>query len=47
LSALCEREGATKHDLAALRHVAEQLTEGLDTAPVAKARALLETAGRA
>jgi len=47
LSALCEREGATTHDLAALRHVVEQLTEGLDTAPVARARALLEAAGRA
>jgi len=47
LSALCEREGATTHDLAALRQVAEQLTEGLDTAPVAKARALLEATGRA
>jgi len=47
LSALCEREVATTHDLAALRHVVEQLTEGLDTAPVARARALLEAAGRA
>jgi DNA-binding winged helix-turn-helix (wHTH) protein/tetratricopeptide (TPR) repeat protein len=42
LSALSEREGATADDLAELRRVVERLTEGLDTAPVARARALLE-----
>ena len=47
LSALCERAGASAADLAALREVVERLTEGLDTAPLAKAQALLEAAGRA
>ena len=41
LSALCERDDATAEDFAALRHVVDQLTEGLDTPPVARARALL------
>jgi hypothetical protein len=44
LSALCEHEGASADDLAGLGHVVAQLTEGLDTAPVARARALLEAA---
>lgn len=47
LSALCEREDKTAEDLASLRLVLGQLTEGLDTAPVARARALLEAAGTA
>ena len=42
LSALCEREDATGQDFAALRHVVDRLTEGLDTPPLARARALLE-----
>jgi hypothetical protein len=42
LSALCERKGASAKDCAALRHVVDQFTEGLDTPPVARARALLE-----
>ena len=42
LSALCERDGATAEDFAALAQVVNRLTEGLDTAPVARARALLE-----
>jgi hypothetical protein len=41
LSALCERKDATAKDFAALRHLVDRLTEGLDTPPVAKARALL------
>ena len=47
LSALCEREDATAEERAGLRSVIDQLTEGLDTAPVARARALLEDAARA
>jgi DNA-binding winged helix-turn-helix (wHTH) protein/tetratricopeptide (TPR) repeat protein len=47
LLALCERDGSTAGDRAALRDVVEQLTEGLDTPPVARARALLEAAGTA
>ena len=47
LLALCERDGATAGDRAALRDVVELLTEGLDTPPVARARALLEAAGTA
>ena len=47
LTALCEGGRATAEDLASLRLVLGQLSEGLDTAPVAKARALLEVAGRA
>jgi DNA-binding winged helix-turn-helix (wHTH) protein/tetratricopeptide (TPR) repeat protein len=42
LSALCDRADATADDLASLRLVLDQLTEGLDTAPVARARRLLE-----
>jgi len=42
LSALCERKNATAKDFAALRHVLDRLTEGLDTPPAARARALLE-----
>ena len=42
LSALCEREDKTAEDVASLRLVLDQLTEGLDTAPVEKARALLK-----
>jgi hypothetical protein len=42
LSALCEREDRTAEDVASLRLVLDQLTEGLDTAPVERARALLE-----
>ena len=42
LSALCERKHATAKDFAALRHLVDRLTEGLDTPPVARARALLE-----
>ena len=41
LSALCERAEATAEDLQSLRRVVDQLTEGLDTALVARARALL------
>ena len=36
LSALCEREDKTAEDVASLRLVLDQLTEGLDTAPVKK-----------
>ena len=39
--ALCERGDATAVELAALREVAEGLTEGLDTPPVVRARALI------
>jgi len=39
--ALCERGDATAVELAALREVAEGLTEGLDTPPVVRARALV------
>ena len=42
LSALCEREDRTAEDVASLRLVLDQFAEGLDTAPVEKARALLE-----
>jgi tetratricopeptide (TPR) repeat protein len=42
VSALCERADATAENLAALRVVLERLTEGLDTAPVERARALLK-----
>jgi tetratricopeptide (TPR) repeat protein len=45
LSALCERLDASAEDRAALRQVLDRMTEGLDTPPVAKARALLEAAG--
>jgi len=41
LLALCAREDATAEDLQALASLIDQLTEGLDTAPVARARALL------
>jgi tetratricopeptide (TPR) repeat protein len=47
LSALWEREGATAKVRAALRRVVDRLTEGLDTLPVARARALLEDTARA
>ena len=47
LSALCERDDATAEDFAALAQVVNQITEGLDTAPVARARALLKAAGAA
>lgn len=47
LSAVCERDGATAEDRAALRQVLDQFTEGLDTPPLAKARALLGAAGAA
>ncbi|MGZ8199058.1 MAG: ATP-binding protein, partial [Burkholderiales bacterium] len=46
LSALCERKDATATDFASLRSVLDGLTEGLDTAPVARARAVLNVAGR-
>jgi hypothetical protein len=39
--ALCERGDATAVDLAALREVVEGLTEGLETTPVVRARALI------
>ncbi len=42
LSARCERPDATADDVASLHRVLGQLTEGLDTAPVARARRLLE-----
>jgi hypothetical protein len=41
LLALCERPDASAEDFAALAHALDQLAEGLDTAPVARARALL------
>ncbi|HUN70212.1 MAG TPA: AAA family ATPase [Burkholderiales bacterium] len=44
-SALCERDDATAEDLQALRLVVDRLTEGLDTAPVARARVLLKKNG--
>jgi hypothetical protein len=47
LSALCERDGATAEDFAALAQVVDELTEGLDTAAVARARALLKAAAAA
>jgi hypothetical protein len=40
-SALCAQEGASD-DLKYLRHTVEQLNEGLDSAPVARARALIK-----
>ena len=40
LSAQRERPDASAEDFAALAHVVEQLTEGLDTAQVARAREL-------
>jgi DNA-binding winged helix-turn-helix (wHTH) protein len=42
LSARCERPDVSAKDLAALAHVVEQLTEGVDTAQVARARELLK-----
>ena len=42
LSALCERRDAGAEDFAALAHRVDQLTEGLDTAQVARARALVK-----
>jgi DNA-binding winged helix-turn-helix (wHTH) protein/tetratricopeptide (TPR) repeat protein len=42
LSALCETPGASARDFAALARVLDQLTEGLDTAQVARARNLLK-----
>ena len=42
LCALCGREDKTAKDVASLRLVLDQLTEGLDTAPVEKARTLLK-----
>ena len=47
LTALCERERAAAEDLASLRLVLDQLTEGLETAPVARARALLDAVSTA
>ncbi|HSC07810.1 MAG TPA: AAA family ATPase [Steroidobacteraceae bacterium] len=47
LSALCERADATAEDIAALHHVVDRLTEGLETEPVARARSLLKAVGRA
>jgi hypothetical protein len=47
LSALCEHDGATAEDFAALAQVVDELTEGLDTAAVARARALLKAAAAA
>jgi tetratricopeptide (TPR) repeat protein len=44
LLALCEREDATAEDVQALASLIDQLTEGLDTAPVARARVLLGAA---
>ena len=44
LSALCEREGASANDRAALRRVLDRITEGVDAPPLARARALLERA---
>ena len=41
LSALCERPGATPEDRASLRAVLDRITGGEDTAPVARALALL------
>ena len=40
LSAMCERGDATQADFEALGSVVDRLTEGLDTAPVARAREL-------
>jgi DNA-binding winged helix-turn-helix (wHTH) protein len=42
LSALCERPDASAKDFAALASVVERLSEGLDTAPFARARELLK-----
>jgi tetratricopeptide (TPR) repeat protein len=46
LSALCERTDATAKDFAELRRVVDQLTEGPDTPPVQRARALLKARRR-
>ena len=43
LSARCERADASAKDFAALAHVVEQFTEGLDTAQVARARGLIKS----
>jgi hypothetical protein len=45
LSALCERKNASAKDLQALRLAVDRLTEGLETAPVARARTLLKKNG--
>ena len=42
LSARCERPDVSAKDFAALAHVVELLAEGIDTAPVARARELLK-----
>jgi tetratricopeptide (TPR) repeat protein len=42
LSAICERRDASAKDFAALAHVLDQLTEGVDTPQVARARELLK-----
>ena len=41
LSALCERPGASGKDVQSLRLLLGRFTEGLDTAPLARARSLL------
>jgi tetratricopeptide (TPR) repeat protein len=46
LSALCERPDASAKDFAELRRLVDQLTEGLDTPPVQRARALLQARRR-
>jgi tetratricopeptide (TPR) repeat protein len=46
-TALCERQDATREELDALGRVVDRLTEGLDTPPVARARALLARPVRA
>ena len=44
LSSLCERGEATNDAFESLRVLLDRLTEGLDTAPLAKARTLVEKA---
>ena len=46
-TALCERTDASEEDARSLSLLLDRLTEGLDTAPVARARALLRRAAPA
>jgi len=47
LSELCEHARATREDRSALRALVDRLAEATDTAPMARARALLDAGGKA
>jgi DNA-binding winged helix-turn-helix (wHTH) protein len=47
MTALCERDDASEEDAESLASLVDQITEGLDTAPVARARTWLERAAPA